>query len=120
MKALKRLAIVTAAGVGLALTAALGGNWFSSPAQAATYYWADLGRVCNFQYPRPGEFVHYSTWRPWDPYSAFCTKQSVWDPRPMSLGGLNIQAYCSATIPGSRAAGVRRGAYALDDWYCVR
>jgi hypothetical protein len=87
------------------------------PADAAIHYNVDPQRVCNWQYPSPGEFVGASSWRAWDPYSLYCYKIGLGSGFRV-LGGLNIQGYCSAKYRGSKAVVIRQGSWALDDWWC--
>jgi len=102
--------------LGLIGAVALGTS--AGPADAAILYNVDPHKVCNWQYPRPGQFVASSSWRPWDPYSLYCYKIGGIPPTFTILGGLNIQGYCSAKYSGSRAVVIREGWWALNDWWC--
>jgi hypothetical protein len=112
--------IVALAVAGTALVG-LGGVRPTPSAHAATQlYQVSPSKACNWQYPRPGELVMFGGWRPWDAYSLYCYKLTIFNGvQVMSmLGGLNMQGYCSAHYSGSRAVVINNGWYALDDWWC--
>ena len=92
----------------------------ASPAAAATDYGVSMNQACRYTYGGSQYWADFNNW--FSPFSWVCRQNSYTFSIPpavtvTTVGGVDVQKYCSITYPGSRAVVVAWNAFG---WRCRR
>jgi hypothetical protein len=116
-KGRRRVALLLATGA-----AVIGGVSVATvvPASAVTDYGISMTQACRYTWGGPQYWADFNN--PFNPYSWVCRQNSYTVGFPPSVtvttvGGVDVQKYCTITYPGSRAVIVSWNAYG---WRCRR
>ena len=113
----RRLGVLAAAAA--ALTGGLSALG-ATPAAAATDYSVNMTQACRYTYNGPQYWADFNNWS--NPFSWVCRQNSYTVSIPpavtiTTVGGVDVQKYCTIAYPGSRAVVAVWNAYG---WRCRR
>lgn len=82
-------------------------------------YRVNTSAVCRYQYGNPSGYYTGSALRSYSPYGLYCSRvRTGWPSSWTALGGLNIDRYCKAKYPRSRAVVGAGWKNPYNAWWC--